>query len=97
MLEQDPAPAPPGNEAEEHCSFLTLFCSKPPVTLTVSIGPGKAWCRRSNGLDRAEATKKLEAAKFEVATENVNSSSVEEGDVVYSEPHAGARRPKARP
>ncbi len=37
----------------------------------------------------AEATKKLEAAEFEVATEHVNSSSVEEGKVVYSEPRAG--------
>jgi serine/threonine protein kinase len=89
VLEQDPAPAPPGNEAEEHCSFLTLFCSKPGVTLTVSIGPGETVVPKVTGLDRAEATKKLEAAKFEVATENVNSSSVEEGDVVYSEPHAG--------
>jgi serine/threonine protein kinase len=87
VLEQDPRPSPP--EAEEECSFLTLFCSKPGVTLTVSIGPGEGVVPRVNGLDREEATKKLEAAKFEVATENVNSSSVEEGKVVYSEPRAG--------
>ena len=90
VLEQDPSPSPPGKEAEEDCSFLTLFCSKPGVTLTISVGPGEAVVPKVNGLDRAEATKKLEAAKFEVATENVNSSSVEEGDVVYSEPHAGS-------
>lgn len=90
VLEQDPSPAPPGKEAEEDCSFLTLFCSKPGVTLTISVGPGEAVVPQVNGLPRAEATKKLEAAKFEVATENVNSSSVEEGDVVYSEPHAGS-------
>jgi serine/threonine protein kinase len=90
VLEQDPSPAPPGQEAEEDCSFLTLFCSKPGVTLTISVGPGEAVVPQVNDLPRAEATKKLEAAKFEVATENVNSSSVEEGDVVYSEPHAGS-------
>jgi serine/threonine-protein kinase len=89
VLEQDPSPSPPGKEAEEECSFLTLFCSKPGVTLTISVGPGEAVVPKVNGLDRAEATKKLEAATFEVATENVNSTSVEEGDVVYSEPHAG--------
>jgi serine/threonine-protein kinase len=90
VLEQDPSPSPPGKEAEEECSFLTLFCSKPGVTLTISVGPGEAVVPKVNGLDRAEATKKLEAATFEVATENVNSTSVEEGDVVYSEPHAGS-------
>jgi serine/threonine-protein kinase len=90
VLEQDPRPAPPADEAEEDCSFLTLFCSKPAVTLTVSIGPGETVVPKVNGLGRAEAEKKLKAAKFEVATENVNSKSVEEGAVVYSEPHAGS-------
>ncbi|MBS1679969.1 MAG: PASTA domain-containing protein [Actinobacteria bacterium] len=89
VLEQDPSPAPPGREAEENCSFLTLFCSKPAVTLTISVGPGEGTVPRVNGLSRAEATKKLEAAEFEVATENVNSATVEEGDVVKSEPSAG--------
>ncbi len=89
VLEQDPTPAPPGAKAEESCSFLTLFCSKPAVTLTVSIGPGEGVVPHVTGLDREEATKKLEAETFEVATENVNSSSVEEGLVVYSEPRAG--------
>ena len=92
VLEQDPAASPPGGEAEEDCSFLTLFCSKPGVTLTISVGPGEAVVPKVNGLERAEATKKLEAAKFEVATENVNSSSVEEGDVVYSEPRRRQHR-----
>jgi serine/threonine protein kinase len=89
VLEQDPSPSPPGREAEESCSFLTLFCSKPAVTLTISIGPGEGVVPGVANLSRAEATKKLEAAKFEVAVENVNSSSVEEGKVVYSEPRAG--------
>jgi eukaryotic-like serine/threonine-protein kinase len=89
VLEQDPTPSPPGGEAEEDCSFLTLFCSKPAVTLTISIGPGEGVVPGVAGLSSEEATKKLEAAEFEVAIENVNSSSVEEGDVVHSEPSAG--------
>jgi len=89
VLEQDPLPSPPGRKAEEHCSFLTLFCSKPAVTLTISIGPGEGVVPGVAGLSRAAATKKLEAGQFEVATENVNSSSVEEGDVVHTEPSAG--------
>ena len=89
VLEQDPPPAPPGREAEEDCSFLTLFCSKPAVTLTISVGPGEGAVPRVTGLSRAEATQKLEAAEFEVAVENVNSSTVEEGNVVHSEPSAG--------
>jgi serine/threonine-protein kinase len=90
VLEQDPSPAPPGKEAEEDCSFLTLFCSKPSVTLTISIGPGEGAVPKVNGLSRAEATKKLEAAEFEVATENINSKNVEEGDVAKTEPAGGA-------
>lgn len=89
VLEQDPTPSPPGGEAEEECSFLSLFCSKPAVTLTISIGPGEGVVPRLTELTREEAEKKLEAAEFEVATENVNSSSVEEGLVVHSEPPAG--------
>ncbi|HEY5332503.1 MAG TPA: PASTA domain-containing protein [Solirubrobacterales bacterium] len=89
VLEQDPTPSPPGKKAEESCSFLTLFCSKPAVTLTISIGPGEGVVPGVAGLSQEAATKKLEAAEFEVATENVNSSSVEEGDVVHSEPSAG--------
>jgi serine/threonine protein kinase len=87
VLEQDPRPSPP--EAEEDCSFLTLFCSKPAVTLTVSIGPGEGVVPGVAGLSPEEATEKLEADEFEVATEHVNSSTVEEGKVIYSEPRAG--------
>ncbi|MFT3864788.1 MAG: PASTA domain-containing protein [Solirubrobacterales bacterium] len=89
VLEQDPTPSPPGREAEEDCSFLTLFCSKPAVTLTVSIGPGEGTVPRVTGMTREEATETLEEAEFEVATENVNSSTVEEGRVIHSEPSAG--------
>jgi serine/threonine-protein kinase len=42
VLEQDPAASPPGDKAELDCSFLTFFCSKPAVTLTVSAGPGNS-------------------------------------------------------
>jgi serine/threonine-protein kinase len=87
VLEQDPRPSPP--DAEEDCSFLTLFCSKPAITLTVSIGPGEGVVPGVANLSQEEATQKLEDAEFEVATEHVNSGSVEEGDVVYSDPRAG--------
>ncbi len=89
VLEQDPLPSPPGREAEEDCSFLTLFCSKPAVTLTVSIGPGEGVVPSVAGLTRAAATKKLEEAEFEVAVETAHSDTVEEGDVIYTEPHGG--------
>jgi serine/threonine protein kinase len=89
VLEQDPLPAPPANQADESCSFLTLFCSKPKINLTVSGGPGSGSVPPTANLEVEEAKKKLEAAGFEVRTENVNSASVPEGSVVYSEPKAG--------
>ncbi|HET7590448.1 MAG TPA: PASTA domain-containing protein [Solirubrobacterales bacterium] len=85
VLEQDPLPG----SAEEDCSFLTLFCSKPKVDLTVSAGPGRGEVPPVNGLDQAAAEAKLEKAGFEVAIERVNSKSVEEGLVVFSEPRGG--------
>ena len=85
VLEQDPLPG----SAEEDCSFLTLFCSKPKVDLTVSAGPGSGEIPRINGSSQAAAEKKLEKAGFKVAVEGVNSSSVEEGLVVFSEPRGG--------
>ncbi|MGN6258841.1 MAG: protein kinase domain-containing protein [Solirubrobacterales bacterium] len=85
VLEQDPLPG----SAEEDCSFLSLFCSKPKVDLTVSAGPGSGEIPHTNGLSQAAAEKKLEAANFEVAVEHVNSKSVEEGLVVFSEPRGG--------
>jgi serine/threonine-protein kinase len=85
VLEQDPLPG----SAEEDCAFFSLFCSKPAVDLTVSAGPGSGEIPSTNGLTAAAATKKLEKAGFEVATQRVNSSSVEEGLVVFSEPRGG--------
>jgi len=89
VLEQDPLPSPPAKQAEEDCAFLTLFCSKPSVTLTVSSGPGSGQVPATAGLSREEAEEKLEAADFETRVENVNSGSVEAGSVVHSEPSAG--------
>jgi serine/threonine protein kinase len=89
VLEQDPLPSPPADQAEEDCSFLTLFCSKPKVNLTISGGPGSGSVPPTAGLPAEDATKRLEAAGFEVVTENVNSATVEEGAIVHSEPKAG--------
>jgi serine/threonine-protein kinase len=85
VLEQDPLPG----SAEEDCSFIVFFCSKPTVDLTVSAGPGSGEIPHVNGLTQAAAEKKLEKAGFEAAVEQVNSSSVEEGLVVFSEPRGG--------
>jgi serine/threonine-protein kinase len=94
VLEQEPAASPPANQAEENCAFVTFFCSKPKVNLTVSAGPGQAQVPATAGESQAEATKKLEAAGFEVAVQKVNSKTVEEGLVVHSEPKAGATATK---
>jgi serine/threonine-protein kinase len=85
VLEQDPLPG----SANEDCAFLALFCSKPKVGLTVSAGPGSGEVPSTNGLTAAAAVKKLEKAGFDVALQRVNSSSVEEGSVVFSEPRGG--------
>jgi serine/threonine protein kinase len=85
VLEQDPLPG----SASEDCAFLSLFCSKPKVDLTVSAGPGQGEIPSTNGLSAGAARKKLEGAGFEVAEQRVNSNSVEEGLVVFSEPRGG--------
>jgi serine/threonine-protein kinase len=89
VLEQDPAASPPGNQASLECSFLTFFCSKPDVTLTVSNGPGTSRVPATAGLPRKKATEKLEAAGFRVGVKTVSSDSVEEGLVIHSEPSGG--------
>lgn len=86
VLEQDP---PPGN-ASLDCAFLTFFCSKPKVALTVSAGPGSAKVPGGlPGLSQEEAEEKLEAAGFDVRSEKVNSDQVETGLVIRSEPGGG--------
>jgi len=89
VLEQDPAASPPADEASLDCAFLTLFCSKPKVMLTVSSGPGSAKVPSTAGLSQAEAEKELEGAGFEAKVVSVHSKDVEEGLVIKSEPSGG--------
>jgi beta-lactam-binding protein with PASTA domain/predicted Ser/Thr protein kinase len=95
VLEQEPAASPPAKQAEEDCAFITLFCSKPKVNLTVSAGPGQAKVPTSlAGKTQADATKEVEGAGFKVAVQRVNSDKVEEGLVVRSEPGGGTTATK---
>jgi serine/threonine-protein kinase len=89
VLEQDPAAAPPADQASEDCTFLTFFCSKPKVTLTVSSGPGSAKVPSTAGLTGTAAEEKLEEAGFKTKSESVHSKDVEEGLVLKSEPSGG--------
>jgi eukaryotic-like serine/threonine-protein kinase len=90
VLEQYPLASPPANKASEDCSFLTFFCSKPKVTLTVSGGPGSGAVPGTSGLSVEDAAERLEEAGFEVRLENVSSDSVEKGLVIHSEPSGGS-------
>ncbi len=85
VLEQDPLPG----SAPLDCAFLSFFCSKPKVTLTVSSGPGQGSVPRVRGLSRPAARKALEDAGFEVAFESISSESVPEGEVVSTDPSGG--------
>jgi eukaryotic-like serine/threonine-protein kinase len=86
VLEQDPLPG----SAEEDCSFLGFFCSKPTITLTVSKGPGSSTVPGVSGLSEEDAIERLEEAGFEASVQRVNSAAVEEGLVVNSEPSGGS-------
>jgi serine/threonine-protein kinase len=85
VLEQEPTPG----KADEECSFLTLFCSKPKVNLTVSAGPGASVVPGVAGEPQQAAEEKLEAAGFEVAVKGQYSSSAEKGNVVHTSPGGG--------
>jgi beta-lactam-binding protein with PASTA domain/predicted Ser/Thr protein kinase len=89
VLEQDPAASPPADEASLDCAFLSFFCSKPKVMLTVSAGPGSAKVPSTAGLPVAAAEKELEEAGFKAQVERVHSEDVEEGLVIHSEPSGG--------
>jgi serine/threonine-protein kinase len=89
VLEQDPSASPPADEASLDCAFITFFCSKPKVMLTVSAGPGSAKIPSTAGLSTAEAEDKLEGAGFKAQVETVHSESVEEGLVIHSKPSGG--------
>jgi eukaryotic-like serine/threonine-protein kinase len=90
VIEQDP---PPG-DASLDCSFLSFFCDKPAVTLTVSAGPGRAKVPQVAGLAEEDAVARLRRVGFATATEVQPSDTVPEGIVIGSEPDAGtvARR-----
>jgi serine/threonine-protein kinase len=89
VLEQDPSASPPAAEASLDCSFLSFFCSKPKVTLTVSAGPGSAKVPSTAGMTTAEAEEALEEAGLKAEVETAHSESVEEGQVIHSAPSGG--------
>jgi len=90
VLEQDPAASPPADQAPLECAFLSFFCSKPKVMLTVSAGPGSARVPSTAGLSTEEAEEELEEAGFKTRVETVNSDKVEEGLVINSLPPGGS-------
>ncbi|HXS47513.1 MAG TPA: Stk1 family PASTA domain-containing Ser/Thr kinase [Solirubrobacterales bacterium] len=86
VLEQDPR----AGKASLDCAFLSFFCSKPKVALTVSAGPGIAKVPGGlSGLSQEEAIAKLEGAGFDRQVEKVNSDRVEAGLVIRSDPGGG--------
>jgi serine/threonine-protein kinase len=89
VLEQDPLASPPASQASLDCAFLSFFCSKPKVTLTVSAGPGSARVPSTAGLPRDGAVEKLEEAGFETQVVQANSEQVETGLVIHSAPPGG--------
>jgi eukaryotic-like serine/threonine-protein kinase len=87
VLEQDP----PQGRTSLDCAFLSWFCSKPKVSLTVSSGPGSA--KVPGGLAGApveEAVERVEEAGFQPKVERATSESVEEGAVIRTEPSGGS-------
>jgi beta-lactam-binding protein with PASTA domain/predicted Ser/Thr protein kinase len=90
VLEQDPIPG----SASLDCSFLSFFCSKPTVGLSVSSGPGKAEVPGVANLSREAAEQKLEEAGFQSAVETARSDTVAEGLVIRSNPPAGTTVPR---
>jgi eukaryotic-like serine/threonine-protein kinase len=85
VLEQDPIPG----SVDEDCKLVSFFCSKPEVVLTVSTGPGAVQVPSTAGRPLARATAALEEAGFAVQVDRVNSTEVEDGLVIHSEPSGG--------
>jgi eukaryotic-like serine/threonine-protein kinase len=85
VLEQDPS----GGETSLDCAFLSFFCSKPKVALTVSAGPGSAQVPSTAGQSQEEAAAVVEEAGFEPQARMVNSDSVDAGLVISSDPRGG--------
>jgi eukaryotic-like serine/threonine-protein kinase len=93
VTEQDPIPG----DVEESCSFLTVLCSKPEVTLTYSKGPGEGKVPSTAGQPVAKATAALEDADFEVQVDRVNSDKVAKGLVIQSDPSGGTSLTRGSP
>jgi serine/threonine-protein kinase len=89
VFEQRPVASPPGRQAELNCAFLTFFCSKPKVTLTVSAGPGRVDVPSTAGFPQATAIKKLRSHGLHAQVETIHSQQVEKGLVVHSDPAGG--------
>lgn len=89
VLEQSPLAAPPAAQASLDCAFLSFFCSKPEVSLTVSAGPGSAKVPGVAGLPREEALEKLEEAGFKAEVVQANSETVAAGDAIHTVPAGG--------
>jgi len=89
VLEQDPAASPPAGEASLDCAFLSFFCSKPKVALTVSAGPGSAKVPGTAGQSQEDAVAALEEAGFEPQVRTATSDDVEAGLVISSDPSGG--------
>jgi beta-lactam-binding protein with PASTA domain len=85
VLEQDPS----AGEASLDCAFLSFFCSKPVLILTVSAGPGSAEIPSTAGQSREDAVAELEEAGFEPLVRTANSETVEAGLVISSDPRGG--------
>jgi beta-lactam-binding protein with PASTA domain/predicted Ser/Thr protein kinase len=84
VLEQDPS-----GEASEDCDFLSLFCSKPKVDLTISAGPGSAVVPDVRGEDRSDAAAALRRRGFGVEVETAFSDTFAEDTVIRTDPAAG--------
>jgi serine/threonine-protein kinase len=97
VLEQDPAASPPAGEASLDCAFLSFFCSKPEVTLTVSAGPGSAKVPGVAGLEQDAAIERLREAGFAPQLQTVNSDRVESGLVIRSDPSGGTTVTRGSP
>jgi len=85
VLEQDPS----AGETSLDCAVLSFFCSKPPVALTVSAGPGSAEVPSTAGQSQDEAAAALEEAGFEPLVRMASSDRVEAGQVISSDPRGG--------
>ena len=94
VIEQVPDPDDP---VSLDCAFLSFFCDKPTVTLSVSAGPGSAVVPDVRGEDRSDAAAALRRRGFGVEVETAFSDTFAEDTVIRTDPAAGesARRGSA--